>query len=194
MVRDGPPACVVTTIPPSSRNEADPNPNPDPDPNSTKAKGSLQVSCSVIARSPVMLTKENYPIPLPGDTLLGACMGWEMLGGSTAVDVDASCVGIDQHGKILMDETVYFADLTNTNGAMRHSGDEREGDEDLTGQGDDEIIYLNLSQIPSRVFAMIIIGTVSTEGKAFSNIKVRASPFPQGPFLSSNRHQPFRSP
>ena len=69
-----------------------------------------------------------------------------------------------------MDETVYFADLTNTNGAMRHSGDEQEGDEDL-GQGDDEIIYLNLAQIPTKVIAMIIIGTVATEGRKFSDIK-----------------------
>ena len=93
----------------------------------------------------------GYPqASVPPNALLGACMAWEMLGGNTAVDVDVSCVGIDRRGKVLMDETVYFADLTNTNGAMRHSGDEREGDEDL-GQGDDEIVYLNLADMPSEV-------------------------------------------
>ena len=73
-------------------------------------------------------------------------MAWEMLPGGIAVDVDCSCVSVDSQGNVLMDETVYFGDLTNSNGAMRHSGDEREGDEDL-GWGDDEIVFIDLANV-----------------------------------------------
>ena len=36
------------------------------------------------------------------------------------------------------DETVYFGRLSSKSGAIRHTGDEKEGDEDL-GQADDEV-------------------------------------------------------
>ena len=54
-----------------------------------------------------------------------------MIGGETAIDLDTSCVAVDHSGNILLDESVYFADLSNSNGAIRHSGDEREGDEEI---------------------------------------------------------------
>ena len=41
--------------------------------------------------------------------------------------------------------------------AIAHSGDEREGDEDL-GQGDDEIITVDLAMVPRHVVALFFIG------------------------------------
>jgi len=56
--------------------------------------------------------------------------------GNAPVDLDLSVVGISTRGEVLMDglswvceqqniffsETVYFGDLTNSNGSIRHSG------------------------------------------------------------------------
>ena len=44
---------------------------------------------------------------------------------------------------------VYFADLINSNGSINHSGDEREGDADVTGGGDDEVQHLTSSSSSS---------------------------------------------
>ena len=38
----------------------------------------------------------------------------------------------------------------NSNASIKHSGDEREGDEDL-GDGDDEIIIVELARLPPKV-------------------------------------------
>ena len=65
-------------------------------------------------------------------------MGWEMLRGGKAIDLDTSCVAMSDKGQILLNECAYFAQLRSASGAITHTGDEQEGDEDL-GQGDDEV-------------------------------------------------------
>ena len=52
-----------------------------------------------------------------------------------------------------MGESVYFANLKNPNGSIRHTGDELTGDEDL-GSGDDEIIVIDLRSVPSSVWPL----------------------------------------
>ena len=51
---------------------------------------------------------------------------WVIEDGEKA-DIDTSCVAIDGQGNIVMDETVYFGDLMNSNKSIRHSGDALEG-------------------------------------------------------------------
>jgi stress response protein SCP2 len=46
---------------------------------------------------------------------------------------------LDTPRLLTVNRCVYFAQLANSNGAITHTGDEREGDEDL-GEGDDEVI------------------------------------------------------
>jgi stress response protein SCP2 len=67
-------------------------------------------------------------------------------------------------------ESVYFAQLCSRSGALRHTGDEREGDEDL-GDGDDEIIVIDLNKVPRDVVALVCIATVATEGRTFADVK-----------------------
>jgi len=132
-----------------------------------KAKGEVHLKVSVAVRRAICLKRGMYT-PISGRILVG--LGWDMLKGGVEVDLDTSCVGVDAKGSVLMDETVYFADLSNSNGSIRHSGDEREGDEDL-GQGDDEIITVDLDRVPRVVKALFFIATVASPGKTFADVK-----------------------
>ena len=133
-----------------------------------KAKGELHAVVSFAPRKALMLGAGDAIDLNGGQVAVG--MGWD---GTVrnAVDVDTSCVAMGADGKVLIKETVYFAQLVNSNGAIKHSGDEREGDADLTAQGDDEIIYIDLDRVPPTVRALIIVGTVATEGKTFADLK-----------------------
>eukprot|EP00966_Prymnesium_polylepis_P050187 1161879-Prymnesium_polylepis.1 len=70
----------------------------------------------------------------------------------------------------MIDETVYFGQLTSRSGAIHHTGDEQEGDEDL-GQGDDEIITIDLQRLPPQARALFFVATVATEGRSFADVK-----------------------
>jgi tellurium resistance protein TerZ len=106
-------------------------------------------------------------------------LAWDVERGQH-VDLDSTCVAVGHHGQILMDETVYYGNLTNTNLSIQHSGDE------LTGEavGDDEKILLELDRIPSKVLALYIILTVATPGKTFSDVKSA-----QARFISTETRQ-----
>jgi len=133
-----------------------------------KAKGEIHVKVSVAVRKSVSL-KRGMCTPIRGG-ILHVCMGWDMLKGGVPIDLDTSCVGVDARGNILLDESVYFADLSNSNGSIMHTGDEREGDEDL-GEGDDEIIKVDLDRVPRIVKALFFIATVATPGRTFKDVK-----------------------
>ena len=92
-----------------------------------------------------------------------------MLGGR-AIDLDSSCVCISFTGQVLEEECVYFGRLSSRSGAIRHTGDEREGDEDL-GAGDDEIILVDLNRVPRQTCALIFLATVASEGYSFRDVK-----------------------
>ena len=134
-----------------------------------KAKGEIAVRLAFLARKALTLAKGGA-IDVENAGHLALAMGWDMLPGNQAVDVDASVVAFDDRGRVLMDEVVYFADLVNSNKTMVHSGDEQEGDEDL-GCGDDEVIRINTKGLSSRVKALMLVGTVATEGKTFQDIR-----------------------
>ena len=82
-----------------------------------------------------------------------------MLAGNQAIDLDASCVAVDFKGRVLKEECVYFAQLESHSKAIRHTGDEREGDEDL-GEGDDEIIVMDLRRIPANICALHFLSLI----------------------------------
>ncbi len=75
-------------------------------------------------------------------------------GGSTQnIDCDASaflCV----NGKIANnDDIVYFGNLKHSSGAVRHMGDNLTGE----GEGDDEQIFVDLAELPSRYDKIIFV-------------------------------------
>ena len=71
-------------------------------------------------------------------------LAWDITGGKN-VDLDASAIMLDAAGRPF--DLVWFQNLASKDGAIRHGGDEREGD----AAGDDEKIFLDLSKVDASV-------------------------------------------
>ena len=84
-----------------------------------------------------------------------------------AVDLDAS-VGFFGADKQLMD-TVYFGQLKSRDGSVSHSGDDRTGDVDGDDGLDNEIITVELNQVPADVTHVAILLN-SFQGQDFASI------------------------
>lgn len=136
-------------------------------PGTKNVSGKLHIAIKFTVKKSIDLGTQQF-LPIQGGTL-AAGLGWDM-NGNTPVDMDLSVVGISLKGDVLMDETVYFGDLTNSNGSIRHSGDEKEGDENL-GFGDDEVVMIDLNRIPSNVLALFVVATVASPKQSFGDVK-----------------------
>lgn len=64
---------------------------------------------------------------------------------SSDIDLDASCILMDSTGQVI--DTVWFRQLKSRCGSIVHSGDNRTGD----GDGDDEVILIDLAKLPANV-------------------------------------------
>lgn len=85
-------------------------------------------------------------------------------GGAPAnIDLDASAIMFDESKNIV--DVVYFGQLKSRDGSISHSGDNLTGE----GDGDDEIIYVDLQQVPSNVKSVVL--TISSfRGQSFENV------------------------
>jgi len=84
-------------------------------------------------------------------------------GGGEDIDLDASVIMLDG-GKAVLD-AVSFSQLTSKDGSIRHGGD------NLTGQGDgdDEVIYVDLARLPPQV-AHLVFTVNSFRGQTFDEV------------------------
>lgn len=98
-------------------------------------------------------------------------LGWDVaksggflgFGGSSDVDLDASCFVFDQNNQLI--DVVYFGKLTSNDGAIQHSGDNLTG----AGDGDDEMIKVTLNRLNPQVKALVF--TVSSyRGQTFDKV------------------------
>jgi stress response protein SCP2 len=114
---------------------------------------------SLVKGSRVSLVKSGAPAL----TTVMMGLGWDPARGNKAVDLDASAIAFDQSGRKLA--IVWFTNLGEYNGALRHAGD------NLTGQGDgdDEQIYVDLDRVPVEV-ASIVFTITSFRGQKFTEI------------------------
>ncbi len=110
----------------------------------------------------INLTKDN-----PGlkKTMVG--LGWDpvqqshkgLLGGlfgskQAAIDCDASVLMLDENDKLKGKENmVYFGNLKSKCGSVQHMGDNLTGD----GDGDDEQIMVDLSNIPQNIAKLVFV-------------------------------------
>lgn len=94
------------------------------------------------------------------DAKSGGFMG---MGGSN-IDLDASCALYDSN-KTLVD-SVSFRQLASRDGSIRHSGDNLTG----AGDGDDEIINVDLHRIPANV-EQIVFTVNSYQGQTFDKVQ-----------------------
>jgi tellurium resistance protein TerZ len=124
--------------------------------------GDIEVKTALSIRKLLTAVRGNS-LSLSDRGLIDVKLDWKFENG--LVDLDTSCVGVDRFGNVLMDETVYFGDLVNSNRSIIHSGDVQ------SGGGKGEVITCNLSAVKRRVQALYFILTVATPGKSFEDVK-----------------------
>lgn len=93
----------------------------------------------------VDLTKTN-----PGLQATMVGLGWDVnkYDGGNSFDLDVSVFLLNDQGKCSSEkDLIFFNNLQGGNGSVVHTGDNRTGQ----GEGDDEEIKVNLSQVPAEV-------------------------------------------
>ena len=87
--------------------------------------------------------------------------------GSADIDLDASVIVMNTEKKVV--DTIYFAQLNSKSGsghgAIRHGGDNLTG----AGDGDDEIIYVDLSKLNNDV-KFLVFTVNSYSGQTFNDV------------------------
>jgi tellurium resistance protein TerD len=115
----------------------------------------------------VSLTKEA-----PGLAAVLAGLGWDARTTSGAdFDLDASVLMINGEGKILGDSYfIFFNNLTSPDGSVEHMGDNLTGD----GEGDDEVVKVNLAAIPAEVDKLVVAVSIydaEARGQSFGQVR-----------------------
>ena len=90
-------------------------------------------------------------------------LGWDV-GFGEQIDLDASVILYDGRGKDV--DKIWFMSKKGGKGAVRHSGDNLTG----AGEGDDEVIYVDLMALPAEVDALVF--TVNSfRGQSFRQVR-----------------------
>ena len=96
-----------------------------------------------------------------GGFLGGLFGGGGSAGGS--IDLDASCIMLDANKQMV--DAIWFGQLQSKDSSIQHTGDNRTG----AGEGDDEVIDVNLSRIPDHVQALVFTVNSFT-GQTFATV------------------------
>lgn len=93
----------------------------------------------------VDLTKKN-----PGLTKLLVGLGWDVnkYDGGFDFDLDAAAFLLDESGKVTSEaDFVFYNNKSHASGSVVHQGDNLTGE----GEGDDEVILVDLSKVPQNI-------------------------------------------
>ncbi|MDE6314451.1 MAG: TerD family protein [Lachnospiraceae bacterium] len=102
----------------------------------------------------VSLTKDNAGL---SKILVG--IGWDVNQFDTGGDFDLDAVAfmVGDNGKITRQEDfVFYGNLKHPSGSVEHTGDNRTG----LGDGDDEVIKIDLSKIPAEISKLVFAVTI----------------------------------
>lgn len=99
--------------------------------------------------------------PQKSGGFLGGLFGGGGSGGS--IDLDASCIMLDANKQMV--DAIWFGQLQSKDSSIQHTGDNRTG----AGDGDDEVINVNLSRIPDHVQALVFTVNSFT-GQTFATV------------------------
>ena len=115
----------------------------------------------------VSLSKEA-----PGLTAVLVGLGWDARTTTGAdFDLDASALMCATSGKVLSDaHFVFFNNLTSPDGSVEHTGDNLTGE----GEGDDEVIKVNLSGVPGecdKIVFTVSIYDAEARGQNFGQVR-----------------------
>ena len=125
------------------------------------------MSVSLSKGGNVSLSKEA-----PGLTAILAGLGWDARTTTGAdFDLDASALMVDANGKILGDGYfIFFNNLTSPDGSVQHMGDNLTGE----GDGDDEVIKMNLASVPAEVDKLVVAVSIydaEARGQSFGQVR-----------------------
>ncbi len=84
-------------------------------------------------------------------------------GSSHSIDLDASCILFDTNKQPV--DAIWFRQLQSKDGSIVHTGDNRTG----AGEGDDEVINVDLSRVPANVQSLVFTVNSFT-GQTFENV------------------------
>ncbi|MFZ2175242.1 MAG: TerD family protein [Rhodococcus sp. (in: high G+C Gram-positive bacteria)] len=147
---------------------------PAPTPPAAPAAPAAPAEVSLTKARPVSLTKgQKVTLRKEGGVALTSIqmgLGWDplekrgMFGNRSAnVDLDASAVLFADNNLI---DVAYYGQLTSKDGSIRHQGDNLTGE----GEGDDEVILVDLTRVPPHVTTIVFIVT-SYRGHTFEQVK-----------------------
>lgn len=108
----------------------------------------------------------------PGLTAVSVGLGWDVRSTTgTDFDLDASALGLDAGHKIVSDEFfVFFNNLKSPDGSIEHQGDNLTGE----GEGDDEVIAVNLTDVPEQVASIVFPVSIydgDARGQSFGQVR-----------------------
>ncbi|WP_396908007.1 TerD family protein [Mycolicibacterium sp.] len=163
-----PPAPAHTPLPPPPAQAYTPPPAPaEPPPSAASSEVSLVKGRTVnLSKGQRVSLKKDGGVAL---TQVRMGLGWDpikqrgMFGNRTPdIDLDASAV-LFADGQLV--DVCYYGQLASKDGSIRHTGDNLTGE----GEGDDEVINVDLSRIPAYVTTVMFIVT-SYKGHTFDQL------------------------
>ncbi|MCA0159115.1 TerD family protein [Tsukamurella sp. M9C] len=115
----------------------------------------------------VSLSKEA-----PGLTAVAVGLGWDARSTTGAeFDLDASALAVDTAKRVLDDQHfVFYNNLRSPDGSIEHTGDNLTGE----GDGDDEVINVNLAGVPPQIDAVVFpvsIHDADNRGQSFGQVR-----------------------
>ncbi|GAA3188167.1 MULTISPECIES: TerD family protein [Streptomyces] len=115
----------------------------------------------------VSLSKEA-----PGLSAVTVGLGWDVRTTTGAdYDLDASALLCTEAGKVVSDRHfVFYNNLTSPDGSVQHTGDNLTGE----GEGDDESININLTDVPAEVAKIVFpvsIHEAESRGQSFGQVR-----------------------
>lgn len=122
------------------------------------------MSVSLTKGGNVNLSKEE-----PGLKRIKVGLGWDARTTTgEAFDLDASAIALDASGKASEEKFfVYFENLASPDQSIVHSGDNLTG----AGDGDDEMITIDLEKVPTQFERIPILVTVYSKGHNFGMVR-----------------------
>ena len=105
----------------------------------------------------------NLSKEAPNLTNIAVGLGWNPRAtDGQAFDLDAIAFLVNESGKVRADtDFIFFNNLKSSDGSVEHTGDNRTGE----GDGDDEVIRVDLSKVPADV-SKVVFCAVIYDGQA----------------------------
>lgn len=113
----------------------------------------------------------NLSKETPDFSKIAIALGWQVSQTAQNCDIDASVFMLAADGRIPDEKYfVFYNNLTSPDGAVRHSGDSRNGQI----EGDDETVYLDLSKINAAIQEIVFVVTIhdgQEKNQSFSQVE-----------------------